>query len=151
MPFFSQNSVRIKWRFFKKFLFTYLSFNKEKSLNIFFLLTFDLGMIDYLCFMTTKDKEFIAEAYSLIVKIEELIKSYGYEDRVLSAMLLGILDIDFDDEIRIGEEIQIKSVFSYNLDSKEELEMMKEIMDSQFEDPDDDIDKLLGDLGIHLN
>lgn len=101
--------------------------------------------------MTTKDKEFIAEAYSLIVKIEELIKSYGYEDRVLSAMLLGILDIDFDDEIRIGEEIQIKSVFSYNLDSKEELEMMKEIMDSQFEDPDDDIDKLLGDLGIHLN
>ena len=45
----------------------------------------------------------------------------------------------------------MKSVFSYNLDSKLELEMVKDIMDQQFEDPNDEIDNLLGDLGISLN
>ena len=101
--------------------------------------------------MNAKDKEFIAEAYSLIVQIEELIKSYNYEDRVMSAIMLGVLDIDMDQEPVEGDEIQLKSVFSYNLDSKLELEMVKEIMDQQFEDPDDEIDNLLGDLGISLN
>lgn len=101
--------------------------------------------------MNAKDKEFIAEAYSLIVQIEELIKSYNYEDRVMSAIMLGVLDIDMEQEPVEGDEIQLKSVFSYNLDSKLELEMVKEIMDQQFEDPDDEIDNLLGDLGISLN
>ncbi len=101
--------------------------------------------------MNAKDKEFIAEAYSLIVQIEELIKSYGYEDRVMSAIMLGVLDIDELLQPKEGDEIQLKSVFSYNLDSKLELEMVKEIMDQQFEDPDDDIENLLGDLGISLN
>ena len=101
--------------------------------------------------MNAKDKEFIAEVYSLIVQIEELIKSYGYEDRVMSAIMLGVLDVDELLQPKEGDEIQLKSVFSYNLDSKLELEMVKEIMDQQFEDPDDDIDNLLGDLGISLN
>lgn len=101
--------------------------------------------------MNARDKEFIAEVYSLIVQIEELIKSYEYEDRVMSAMMVGIIDLEGDDEPMEGDEVQLKSVFSYNLDSKLELEMIKDIMDYQFEDPDDDIDKLLGDLGIHLN
>jgi len=101
--------------------------------------------------MNQKDKEFIAEAYSLIVQIEELISSYNYEDRVMSAIVLGVLDYDLDSEPKEGDEIQLKSVFSYNLDSKMELEIVKEIMDKQYEDQDDDIDKLLGDLGISLN
>lgn len=99
--------------------------------------------------MNNKDKEFIAEAYSLVVQIEELIKKYEYEDRVMSALLIGVLDTDDDPEE--GDEVQLKSVFSYNLDSKLELEIVKEIMETQFQDPDDDIDKLLGDLGISLN
>ena len=101
--------------------------------------------------MNTRDKEFIAEVYSLIVQIEEFIKSYNYEDRVMSAIMLGVLDID---EILSHEEedqVQLKSVFSYNLDSRLELEMVKGIMDQQFEDPDGDIDDILGDLGISLN
>jgi len=101
--------------------------------------------------MNQKDKEFIAEAYSLIVQIEELISSYNYEDRVMSAIVLGVLDYDLDSEPKEGDEIQLKSVFSYNLDSKMELEIVKDIMDKQYEDQDDDIDKLLGDLGISLN
>jgi len=99
--------------------------------------------------MSTKDKEFIAEAYSLIVQMEKLIKDYEYEDRVMSAMVLGVIDVN--DDVEEGDEVQLKSVFSYNLDSKLELEIIKEIMDNHFEDPDDDIDKLLGELGISLN
>ena len=101
--------------------------------------------------MNAKDKEFIAEAYSLVVQIEELIKTYGYEDKVMSAIVLGVLDVDLQDEPEEGDEVNLKSVFSYNLDSKLELEVVKEIMDSQFQDPDDDLDSILGDLGISLN
>jgi len=101
--------------------------------------------------MNTKDKEFIAEVYSLIIQIEDLIKNFGYEDRVMSAMMLGVLDVDMTKEPKEGDEIQLKSVFSYNLDSKLELEMVKEIMDQQFEDPDEDLSDLLGDMGISLN
>jgi len=99
--------------------------------------------------MSTKDKEFIAEAYSIMVQIEKLITDYEYEDRVMSAIVLGVIDLD--DKTKDGDSVELKSVFSYNLDSKLELEIIKEIMDSQFEDPDDNIDKLLGDLGISLN
>lgn len=101
--------------------------------------------------MTSKDKEFISEAYSLVIQIEELIKSYNYEDRVMSALMLGVIDLDLDKKYEEGDEVQLKSVFSYNLDSRIELEMVKDIMDQQFQDPDDDIDNILGDLGINLN
>ena len=101
--------------------------------------------------MTSKDKEFISEAYSLIIQLEELIKSYDYEDRVMSAILLGVLDLDMEKMYEEGDEVQLKSVFSYNLDSRIELEMVKDIMDQQFNDPDDDLNDILGDLGINLN
>lgn len=102
--------------------------------------------------MNSTDKEFVAEVYSLIVQIEELIKKYNYEDRVMSAMLLGILDVDWDrEEPQEGDEIQLKSVFSYNLDSEGELEIMKEIMTQQYRSEAGDIDNLLNDLGISLN
>lgn len=101
--------------------------------------------------MNAKDKEFMAEAYSLVTQIEELIKSYDYEDRVMSAIMIGVLDIDMIKEPEEGDEVQLKSLFSYNLDGKIELEMVKEIMDQQFKGSDDDLDQLLGDLGISLN
>ncbi len=101
--------------------------------------------------MNAKDKEFISEAYSLIIQIEDLIKSYNYEDRVMSAIMLGVLDIDDIMEPQEGDQVKLKSVFSYNLDSKLELEMVKQIMDQQFEDPDESSDDILGDLGISLN
>jgi hypothetical protein len=98
--------------------------------------------------MESSEKEFIAEVYSHIIEIEELIKKYGLEDSVMSAIMIGILDIDLDRSE--GEDMQLKSIFSYNLQSKEELEVVKEIMTSQFES-DDPFEDLLGDLGISLN
>jgi len=101
--------------------------------------------------MNSMDKQFIAEAYSLIVQIEELIKKYDYEDRVISSILIGVIDADLDKEPEDGDEVQLKSVFSYNLDSSEELEMVKDIMTMQYKGPDEDLDGFLGDLGISLN
>jgi hypothetical protein len=98
--------------------------------------------------MESSEKEFIAEVYSHIIEIEELIKKHGFEDRVMSAIMIGLLDIDLDRSE--GEDMQLKSIFSYNLQSKEELEVVKEIMTSQFES-DDPFEDLLGDLGISLN
>lgn len=98
--------------------------------------------------MESSEKEFIAEVYSHIIEIEELIKKHGLEDSVMSAIMIGILDIDLDRSE--GEDMQLKSIFSYNLQSKEELEVVKEIMTSQFES-DDPFEDLLGDLGISLN
>jgi len=98
--------------------------------------------------MNSKDKEFISEAYSLVVKLENLIRDYGYEDRVMSAIVLGVIDIDWDAEVSPDEEVQLKSIFSYNLDGRQELEVIKEIMDQQYED---DFTDMLGDLGISLN
>ena len=94
------------------------------------------------------DKEFIAEAYSLIVQIEELIKKYEYEDRVMSTILIGVIDADLDKEPEDGDEVQLKSVFSYNLDSEEELEMIKEIMTMQYKENNSDLDQLLGVSGV---
>jgi len=95
------------------------------------------------------DKEFITEVYSQVVQIEELIKKYEYEDKVMSAIVIGLMQIK--DDVEEGDEVQLQSVFSYNLDGRVELEVIKELMDTQYEDPDDDIDTLLGDLGISLN
>ncbi len=101
--------------------------------------------------MTSKDKQFIAEVYDLVNKIEALITSYEYQDRVMSSMVIGVLDVDLDSEPVEGEEVQLKSVFSHNLQSSEELDIMKEIMTKQFEYEDEDLNDILGDLGISLN
>jgi hypothetical protein len=100
--------------------------------------------------MKSSEKEFIAEVYSHIIEIEGLIKKHGFEDRVMSAIMIGVLDIDLDRGEDEGEDMQLKSIFSYNLQSKEELEVVKEITTSQFES-DDPFEDLFDDLGISLN
>lgn len=99
--------------------------------------------------MKSDEKTFIAEVYSHIVAIEELIKKYEFEDRIMSVMMIGLLDVDMLAE-KEDDMMQLKSIFSYNLQNKDELEVIKEIMSSQF-DAEDPLDNLLGDLGISLN
>jgi hypothetical protein len=100
--------------------------------------------------MKNSDKTFIAEVYSLIVQIEELIKKYKYEDKVMSAIMIGLLDpVDLSEDV---DEVNLKSVFSYNLESSDELEIVKELMTAQFDGgEEDDLDDLLRDLGISMN
>ena len=98
--------------------------------------------------MNYEDAEFLAEIYSKINELEEFIEERGYTDRVLSAFVFGLME-QIEDEDQ--EMVEMKSLFSYNLESVVELETIKTIMDQTFEDPDDHLRDLLSDLGISLN
>lgn len=99
--------------------------------------------------MNHKDEDFIAELYSRLLSLEDFIRAEGYEDRVMSAMIIGIIEEPSDLE---AESARMKSIFSYNLTSREELATIKNIMDATYENSiEDDLDDMLGDLGISLN
>jgi hypothetical protein len=103
--------------------------------------------------MDPKDTLFFAEMYSLVKKMEETIDEFGMKDRVLASIIVGVIDLD---SVEMGyTEAEMKTMYSFNLQSRAELEAVKDVMDNAYvdEDDDDDIDlsDLLGDLGISLN
>lgn len=102
--------------------------------------------------MSPKDTLFFAEMYSLVKKMEETIDEFEMKDRVLATIVVGVLDLE---AIQYGEEeAEMKTMYSFSLQSRAELEAVKEIMDNAYQDEDEDdidLDDLLGDLGISLN
>jgi|SRR5210317_1147117 hypothetical protein len=101
--------------------------------------------------MDTRDTLFFAEMYSLVKKMEETIEEFDMKDRVLATIVVGVLDLD---AIEYGEsEAEMKTMYSFNLQSRAELDALKEVMDGAYKDEDDDIDldDLLDGLGISLN
>jgi hypothetical protein len=100
--------------------------------------------------MSSNETLFFAEMYSLVKKMEDTIREFKMEDRTLSSVVVGVIDLD---AIEIGDEsAEMKTMYSFNLESREELETIKNIMDSTYkEDDQDSLDDLLGDLGISLN
>ena len=100
--------------------------------------------------MSPKDTLFFAEMYSLVKKMEETIDEFEMKDRVLASIVVGVLDLE---AIEYGdEEAEMKTMYSFSLQSRSELESVKQIMDSAYQEDDDiDLDDLLGDLGISLN
>ena len=98
--------------------------------------------------MNYEDVEFLSELYAKITDIEEFVKERGYEDRVMSAIVVGLME-----EIESVEDdsVEMKSLFAYNLDSRQELEIIVDIMQSTYEDDDDSLRDMLNDLGISLN
>lgn len=101
--------------------------------------------------MTPKDTLFFAEMYSLVKKMEETIDEFDMKDRTLASIVVGVIDLDAIEEGH--EEAEMKTMYSFNLQTRQELEALKEVMDNAYKDEDDDIDldSLLGDLGISLN
>jgi len=98
--------------------------------------------------MNPKDTLFFAEMYSLVKKMEETISEFEMKDRTLASIVVGVIDLDSVEE---GDEsAEMKTMYSFNLESRSELETVKEIMDSAYQD-DDSLNDLLGDLGISLN
>ena len=98
--------------------------------------------------MDAKNTLFFAEMYSLVKKMEETIDEFEMKDRTLAAIVVGVIDVDAVDN---GEEsAEMKTMYSFNLDSREELEAIKEVMDTAYQE-DDSLDDLLGGLGISLN
>jgi hypothetical protein len=98
--------------------------------------------------MNPKDTLFFAEMYSLVKKMEETIEEFEMKDRTLASIVVGVIDFDAVEE---GDEsAEMKTMYSFNLEGREELETLKDVMDSAFRD-NDPLDDLLGDLGISLN
>ena len=100
--------------------------------------------------MNPKDTLFFAEMYSLVKKMEETIIEFEMKDRTLSTIVIGVIDFDAVEE---GDESAgMKTLYSFNLENREELETVKSIMDGAYQDDDEDpLGGLLGDLGISLN
>ena len=67
----------------------------------------------------------------------------------MSAIVVGLMD---EIESAEDESVEMKSLFSYNLDSKDELDIIVDLMRETYEDnTDNDLRDMLGDLGISLN
>ncbi len=98
--------------------------------------------------MNYEDVEFLSELYAKITDIEEFVRERGYEDRVMSAIVVGLME---EIESPEDESVEMKSLFAYNLDSRQELEIIVDIMQSTYEDDDDSLRDMLDGLGISLN
>jgi|TARA_B100001093_G_scaffold492789_1_gene534268 hypothetical protein len=98
--------------------------------------------------MDPKDTLFFAEMYSLVKKMEETIDEFEMKDRTLASIVVGV--IDFDSVEEGDESAEMKTMYSFNLESRAELDTLKEVMDSAYQE-NDSLDDLLGDLGISLN
>jgi len=99
--------------------------------------------------MSPSDTLFFAEMYSLVKKMEETIDEFDMKDRTLASIVVGVLDLD---AIEDGdEETEMKTMYSFSLQSRQELDTIKTIMDNAYSDEDEDLDDLLGSLGISLN
>jgi len=101
--------------------------------------------------MSPSDTLFFAEMYSLVKKMEETIDEFDMKDRTMASIVIGVLDLD---AIEYGAtETEMKTMYSFNLQDRSELETVKSVMDNAYKDEDDDIDldDLLGGLGISLN
>lgn len=99
--------------------------------------------------MDPKDTLFFAEMYSLVKKMEETIVEFDMKDRTIASIVVGVIDYDAMEE---GDEsAEMKTMYSFNVESREELETVKQVMDNAYKDDDDSLEDLLGDLGISLN
>lgn len=98
--------------------------------------------------MNPKDTLFFAEMYSLVKKMEETIDEFEMRERTLASIVVGV--IDFDAVQEDDGSAEMKTMYSFNLENRDELETLKQVMDTAYAD-DDSIDDLLGGLGISLN
>ena len=101
--------------------------------------------------MDYKDSEFASELYVKLRELEDFVVESGYQDKVISSIVFGI--ITNEDTRKEDEERQVNAVYSYNLMSRNELDVIKHIMDTTYEDDDDDdiLGDLLDGLDISLN
>ena len=98
--------------------------------------------------MNYEDVEFLSELYAKITDLEEFVKERGYEDRVMSAIVVGLMEEIENPE---NESVEMKSLFSYNLDGQDELDIIIDIMKNTYEEDGGELRDMLGDLGISLN
>ena len=98
--------------------------------------------------MDVKDTQFMAEMYLMVHKMEELIEKFDMSEKVLASVVVGVIDFD---GIEDGDTAEMKTMYSFNLADRLELETIKNLMDEMYNDPEGPLDDLLGGLGISLN
>jgi|TARA_R110000851_G_scaffold155137_2_gene297450 hypothetical protein len=99
--------------------------------------------------MEGKDTQFLAEMYHLVKKMEDLIEEFEVKDRLLASIVIGLFN---EEDMNSDEDIaQVKTMYSFHLESRDELNVIKELMDEMYEPDEDPLGGLLGDLGISLN
>jgi hypothetical protein len=100
--------------------------------------------------MTERELEFMGKIIDIFGEVETLTKEYGYEDKVMSAMVFGL--IDEVHEKNDGNLANLQSVFSFNLKDRGELHTIWGVMDEGYEEPKGNgYSDLFGDMDISLN
>lgn len=95
-----------------------------------------------------EEEGFWFEMQELAHTLNELINKYGLEDRVISSFVVGLLE-PFDEETS-----NMKAFFHYNIQSEDELGIVKDFMTDSYSPPEDEgpnLDDLIDGLGISLN
>jgi len=98
-----------------------------------------------------EEQAFFLEIQRLSIEIDRVIDEYGMRDRALSIMVTGLMDQN------IFGDTRIKAIYSYSLESKEELDNIINFIDNTWNEPNEeegnyykDIDDLLDGTGIEL-
>jgi len=97
-----------------------------------------------------EEQAFFLEIQRLSMEIDRVIDEYDMRDRALSIMVTGLVDQN------IFGDTRIKAIYSYSLESQEELDNIINFIDSTWYSPTDkkegykDIDDLLDGTGIEL-
>ena len=97
-----------------------------------------------------EEQAFFLELQRLSLKIDNLVDKYNMRERVVSVMVTGIIDEN------IFGDTRLKCLYSYTLESQEELDNIINFIDTTWRIPTDekdgykDIDDLLDGTGIEL-
>lgn len=98
------------------------------------------------------EDDFLMEVHRLAIELELLIDKYDVRDKVLSMMVVGILDSMQDDE----EKSRMKAIYSHNMQDELELETLIDFATETWKENKDidrglDFDDLFDGLDISLN
>tara|TARA_R110002020_G_scaffold40551_3_gene119814 strand:- start:1620 stop:1949 length:330 start_codon:yes stop_codon:yes gene_type:complete len=99
-----------------------------------------------------EEQAFFLEIQRLSIEMDRVIEKYDMRDRVVSIMVTGILDTN------IFGDMRLKAIYSYSLESPEELDNVVNFINNTWNDPEEesqdqfykDIDDLLDGTGIEL-
>ena len=81
------------------------------------------------------DKEgFLLEIQRLAFEMERVIEKYGVRDEVLSLMVTGLVEEDEEDP----EEKRLRAIYSYNMDSEDEMLSVLNFVEETFIPSDKD-------------
>ena len=99
-----------------------------------------------------REDDFLMEVHRLAIELELLIDRYDLRDKVLSMMVVGVLDALEDDD----EKSRMKAIYSHNMHDELELQTVIDFATETWRENKDidrglDFDDLFDGLGISLN